>query len=177
MSLIISVGYSYTLITSYMEGRILRGQLQQIAEYVALNLVEVMNLVKYTNRSVPEPTYKVLKIPKDLGGRAYIIELKNETVGGKGYYIRARLLVRGDIEAVSMIPINTTELRIELKAEGNGTITSRSGNIDWTSVIHGGYEPGVYETVVWGMMNATQIDGTWIVTLTAGLGRLDIGGS
>ncbi|MEM4727653.1 MAG: hypothetical protein QXD04_05305 [Candidatus Bathyarchaeia archaeon] len=177
MSLIMSAGYSYTLITSYMEAQILRGQLQQIAEYVALNLVEVINLVKYTNRSEPQPTYKLLKIPKDLGGRAYIIELKNETAGGKGYYIRARLLIREDVEAFSIIPINTTELSIELKAEGNGTITSRNGNINWTSVIHGGYEPGVYETVVWGMMNATQIDETWIVTLTAGLGRLDRGGS
>jgi hypothetical protein len=173
MSLILASGYSYTLITSYMEAQILRGQLQQVSEYVALNLVEVINLVKFTNWSQPEPTFKTLKIPKDLGGRAYIIEIINETDRGRGYYIRASLLIRRDVEASSIIPINTTGVLIELKGEGEGILASRNGDIKWSSLVYGGSG----ELVVWGMMTAVQIEGKWVSTIRAGIGQLERGGS
>ncbi|MEM2127500.1 MAG: hypothetical protein QXH67_04675 [Candidatus Bathyarchaeia archaeon] len=169
MSLIISAGYSYTLITSYMEAQILRGQLQQIAEYVALNLVEVINLVKFSSWSSTEPTYKVLKLPNDLGGRAFMIELLNETVKGKGCYIRTKLVIRGDIEASSPIPINTTEFGIRLwylnaTESEEDRIETKGGYINRTNgMVYSGHE-----IVVW-----VRIEDT----ITAGLGILDRSGS
>lgn len=176
MSLILASGFSYTLITSYMEAQILRGQLYQIAEYVALNLVEVINLVKFSSQLSTGITYKVLKLPHDLGGRPYMIELLNETAQGKGCFIRAMLVMRRDIEASSIIPINNTIVIIEFKIEGNETLTSRGGIIYVSSIIYGGYEPGVYEPVVWGTATkAVKINENWVLTIKAGLGYM--GGS
>ena len=154
MSLIIASGLSYSVFTSYIEAEVLRRQLNQVAEHVALNLVEVVSLVNFSNYSSVEPIFKVLKLPQDLGGRSYIIELVNETSRGGGCYVRARLATRGDVYASSPILLGQGS-GLELKTEGEGTIDVQEGaggTIQWSGKVYGGVEG----FTVWGLMNGTR---------------------
>jgi hypothetical protein len=92
IGVVIAVGFSYTIITSYIDADIMKQQLNQIAEYVALNLIEITSLVNYANYS-GTPMMKILKLPSDLGGRTYsisLLKLVSET--GQGYYVEAQLV-------------------------------------------------------------------------------------
>ncbi|MEM2126904.1 MAG: hypothetical protein QW638_05445 [Candidatus Bathyarchaeia archaeon] len=167
MSLIIATGFSYTMITTYIETEVQRRQLHQVAEYVALNLVELMSLVNFSNYSSVEPVFKVLKLPKELGGRPYIIELLNETSQGRGCYVRARLADREDVEESSPLPVNALEAGLELRTQGEGAIPIMGGSggmIQWSGRVYG----GAGDIVVWGLMDGS--------TQTAGIGVWRKGG-
>ncbi len=163
IGLIIAASFSYTAVTSQIEAEAQRSQLHQVAEYVALNLVEVVSLVNFSNYSSVEPIFKVLKLPGSIGEKPYIIELVNETSQGRGCYVRARLAERGEINASSPIPINALEAGLELKTVGEGAIPVKGGSegeIRWMGMVYGGVE-GV---VVWGLMdgsNQTAGIGIW----------------
>jgi len=131
-------------------------QLNQIVEYTALNLVEIVNLVKFANFSNNEPMMKVLNLPSDLGGKAYIIKLMNETIQGIcRCYVYAQLVVREDIAATSPILLNSTQTRLKLKTEGDARPLTyplqvrlgKEGIIQWSSTVYG----GVQNIVVWGL--------------------------
>lgn len=173
ISLILAAGFSYTVFTSFMEAEVYRRQLHQVAEYVALNLVELINLVNFSNHSSKYPIFKVLRLPHALGEKAYIIELLNLTSQGKGCYVKARLVTRNDVEAYSPILINTTEIGLELKAfnttnippvwegwKGYHNVSEKEdeGKIWWSESVYG--DAG--EIVVWGVMYDTSTAGIGI---------------
>jgi len=151
IGLIIAVGLAYTIITSFIEADVNKKQLNQIAEHVALNLVEVISLTNFANFMSNETMMKVLKLPFDLGGKAYLIKLVmfNETGESQGYYVQTQLVTRNDITAKSLIPLNTTQTQQTLVTDGDGTLLVRggtAGTIQFSSIVYGGVE----NVVVWG---------------------------
>lgn len=127
IGLVIAAGLAYTIITSYIEADVRKQQLKQIAENVALNLVEITNLVNFENLFADKNVTKVVDLPTDLGGRAYVIQLVNGTSEGKGYYVYTYLLTRKDIDATSPIPLTTNQTQIVISC--SETVYSGTGNI------------------------------------------------
>jgi len=166
IGLVIATGLAYTIITSYIEADVTKQQLNQIAEHVALNLVKIVSLVKFANYLNNEPMMKVLKLPSDLGGKAYVIKLMNGTISGQGCYVYTQLVTREDIAASSPILLNSTQTRLKLKTEGDARpltypLPVRGGNegiIQWSSTVYGGERAGA-DIVVWGL--TLDIDTTW----------------
>jgi hypothetical protein len=114
ISLVIAAGVSYTIITSYMEAEANKQQLTQIAENVALNLAEITSLINFANFP-GNIQMKTLKLPSNIANKAYTIQLINETT--QGCYVQTQLATRRDINAKSLIPINSNQTHIELVTE------------------------------------------------------------
>jgi len=149
IGLVIATGLAYTIITSYIEAEVTKQQLNQIAEHVALNLVKIANLVNFANFLNNATIMKVLRLPLDLGGKAYVIKLINETRQGRGCYVYVQLVVRKDVAASSPIPLNSTQAQLILITDGEGTLQIRgekTNMIQYSSTIYGGAQ----DIVVWG---------------------------
>ncbi len=127
IGLVIAASLAYATITSYIETDVRRQQLKQIAEHVALNLVEIVNLVNFENLFVDENVTKSLSLPLDLGGHAYLIHLVDETDQSGGYYVDAYLLTRGDISAQSPIPLTTNQSHLVISC--SETVYGGTANI------------------------------------------------
>lgn len=114
IGLVAMTAMAYTIITSYIESDVKKQQLKQIAENVALNLVEMANLVNFENLFADRNVTKTIDVPTDLGGNVYLIELMNGIEEGQGFYVHAYLLTKNEINAHSPIPLNSnsTELLI-----------------------------------------------------------------
>jgi hypothetical protein len=160
ISLVIAVGLAYTLITYHIEAEVTRKQLEQIAEYVSLNLVEIVSLVNLANYS-GNVQVKIIEIPEDLGGKAYMIRLTKEA--GRGYCVEAQLSTRKDIVASSPVPINSTETQLKLITEDEGTLKVRgeAKAVYYSGAVYG----GAHDVVVWG--EKVSLNVTW-----AGIGLL-----
>jgi len=149
IGLIIAAGLSYTIIISFIEADVNKKQLNQIAEHVALNLVEIISLVTFANYSDIYAQMKILKLPSDLGGKAYTIQLINETSQNQGYYVQTQLVTRKDITAKSPIPLNSTQTQLKLITNEDGTIPVRGEDtkiIQYSGTVYG----GTHDVVVWG---------------------------
>jgi hypothetical protein len=147
IGLIITAGLAYTIITSYIETDIIKQQLKQIAENVALNIVEIVNLVNFANVGSNATLMKVLGIPSDLGGKAYAVQLVNETSQGSGCYVYIYLVSRMDVAASSSIPLNSTQTQLVLATDSEGTLLVRGNEtIQYSGVVYGGAK----DIVVWG---------------------------
>lgn len=169
IGLVIAVGLSYSIITSYIEADVIRKQLEQISEHVALNLVEIVSLVNFANFVKDRPMMKILDLPSDLGGKAYIIKLvKVEgTDQIKGHYVQAQLATREDVYARSSLPLNATQSQIVLITDTTGKlpVTGEDKIIEYSGSVYGGTQEIRDKTglvieqryvVVWGLkVNAT----------------------
>ncbi|HJW65816.1 MAG TPA: hypothetical protein VJ507_03435 [Candidatus Bathyarchaeia archaeon] len=114
--MVIAVGLSYTIITSYIEADVKKQQLKQISEYVALNIVEIANLVNFETLKESNMT-RTLSLPTELNGNAYTIQLVDWTSQGRGYQVNASLLTR-NIYTTSPIPINSTQTHLSISCSG-----------------------------------------------------------
>jgi hypothetical protein len=126
----------------------MKEQLNQIAEYVAVNLVEMTSLVNYANYS-GAPMMKILNLPIDLGGRAYDISLlKLASAVGQGYYVQAQLVTRKDVSGNSLIPFNSTQTHLTIITDGDGSLTigGETRTIKYSGMVYG----GTPDIVVWG---------------------------
>jgi hypothetical protein len=146
IGLVIAVGLSYTVLASYIEAEVARTQLEQIAEHVSLNLVEIVSLVNFANET-GNVQMKIISLPSDLGGKAYLVRLINET--GKGCFVQAELVTRNDVVASSIIPINSYETQLKLVTDGEnpGTLEVRGEVklIYYSGTVYG----GDHDIVVW----------------------------
>jgi hypothetical protein len=155
IALVIAVGLSYTIITSYIEAEVARTQLEQIAEHVSLNLVEIVSLVNFANYT-GNTQMKIIKLPTDLGGKAYMIRLVNET--GQGCYVKAQLATRNDVTASSPVPINSSETQLRLITSEEGTLKVRGEELKeiyYSGMVYG----GDHDIVVWGLKVSLNV--TW----------------
>jgi hypothetical protein len=169
IGLIISATLAYTIITSYIEADVAKKQLQQIAEHVALNLVEIISLVNFAHYSTTEPMIKILNLPVDLGGKAYTIQLINKTNQGEGCYVTATLVSRTDVTASSLIPLNSTQTQLTLITDTNGNFTLGKNEImRYSGIVYGGTEEirnstgqiiGQRQVAVWGLKYSSNT--TW----------------
>jgi hypothetical protein len=159
--LIVSVGLAYNIITDYLQTDIRKQQLQQVAENVALNLVEIINLANFGNSANGTLT-RVLDLPSDLAGKTYLVQIVNDTTQPNGCYIKTYLDTRPDITATSLIPLQANQPQVDL-ITSPGTLLGNQ--VVWhNATIYGG-SSGI---VVWAW-KGTGI--TW-----AGVGRLLAGG-
>jgi hypothetical protein len=115
IGLVISVALAYTIIVDYVEANVLKPQLKQIAEYVSMNIVNLISLTEFAYGESPSSTVvtKTLKIPRNLNEKAYLVRLVNE---GGNCYVEVKLVARGDIYATSPIPLNSTRARVTIAA-------------------------------------------------------------
>jgi hypothetical protein len=77
IGLVISAGLFYAVFTSSVQDDNRKKVLAQISESVALNLEEMINLVKFSKYS-SDYLIKIIDLPTDVGGKAYQIQLVND---------------------------------------------------------------------------------------------------
>jgi len=146
ISLVVAAGVAYSLITSYIEVEVRKQQLNQIAEYVALNLVEIVNLVNFANfSSDPGTMMRILNLPSNL---AYLIMLVDASGQGQGYYVYTQLMGREDVSARSLIPLNSTQTPVIFVVDSKGFLRVRGEDsrvIQYSSTVYGGAQ----DVVVW----------------------------
>jgi len=161
IGLVIAAGLSYTIITSYIETEVTKQQLNQIAENVALNLIEIITLVNFANYT-GNVQMKILELPSDLGGKAYTIQLINETSQNQGCYVQTQLVTRKDITAKSLIPVNSTQTHLKLVTDEEGTQQVRGENtkiIYYSGMVYGGTQD-IQDIVVWAWKESLWT--TWV---------------
>ncbi|MEM2905544.1 MAG: hypothetical protein QW587_07405, partial [Candidatus Bathyarchaeia archaeon] len=115
LSMLVAVGFAFSIISAVIEADLTRQQLADIAEYVSLNLGEMITLVDASNYQGVAMT-KVIQLPENIGGKVYLIRLVNDTVA-QGCYVEASLRTRPDIVAKSPIPLKTSGSGVEIATE------------------------------------------------------------
>ena len=174
IGLIISAGLFYTIFTSFVQDDNRKKELGQISENVALNLEEMINLIKFSKYS-SDYMIKIIDLPTDVGGRAYKIQL-NDTQGNdtQRFQVSAFLATQQTVSATSTIPYNSGDIPLKLnttetiyninvgvdnlKIACSGTIYGKNGiviwaNPDWNNSI--GYSPSLI-TIGIGWVEAQQ---------------------
>jgi hypothetical protein len=148
LGLIISAGLFYSIFTSFVQDSNREKQLGQISETVALNLVEMINLVKFSKDS-SDYLIKIIDLPTEVGGRSYKIQLVNET--NQGIYVHTFLTTQQTVSADSTIPYNTGEIPLKfnttetpiykinvgvenLTVACSGTIYGKNGAVIWANL-------------------------------------------
>jgi hypothetical protein len=153
IGLIISAGLFYSIFTSFVQDSNSEKQLGQISENVALNLEEMINLVKFSKYS-RDYMIKIIDLPTDINGRTYKIQLVNDSTTNKGLYVHAFLATQQTVSADSAIPynpglyssddtpliFNTTDIiyKINVGVENlivacSGTIYGKNGVVIWAN--------------------------------------------
>ena len=170
IGLVVSAGLVYSIFTSAAETDVKKQQLSQISESVALNLVEMINLVTFANYTY-EPMIKIVDLPVDLGGSTYTIELVNGTNEGKGYFVRANLTSNQHITASSVLPSNSGE---NLRIYSSPKTSEISAGMDKTAVICSSVVYGKSGTVIWGraQMETEEEGNSAVRFIEVGLGWL-----
>jgi len=140
IGLVISVALAYQIIVDYIEANVLEAQLEQIAEYVSMNLVNLISLTEFAYGDLSSPTVmtKILNLPEDLNERPYLIRLVNES---GNCYVEAKLVTRSDISARSPIPLNSTRARLTITTEETISEISNifpEGTITLSTTVYGG---------------------------------------
>lgn len=158
IGLVITAGLAYTTTASYVEVEATKVQLKQITEYVSLNLIEVISLVNFAN--YPNKQIKGLNLPKNIGGKAYVIKL---IVKGDKCYVRAELAA-GTVYTESLIPINFNSEDIRFLTEME-FIQGEGGEV-YSGIIYGGNS----NTFVWAELIRPNGE------IIAGLGWREMGG-
>lgn len=162
IGLVISACLAYGIIASYFETGVYKQQLQQVADYVSLNIVEIANLANFTSLEFTSNNtlVKAIDLPLDIGSKAYAVELMN-SYGQNLYNVTAYLLSQKDIRATSLMPFASARCLLETTAQ---TFIVNNGQAIVTSspIIYGGNN----NAVVWAWKGSGN--------LTAGLGRITI---
>ena len=143
IGLVISTGLFYTIFTSFVQDDNRKKELGQISENVALNIEEMINLVKFS-QYYNDYTIKIIDLPTDVGGRSYKIQLNAD----QGFQVSAFLATQKTVSATSTIPINSGDITLKLnttdtvypgievgvdnlKISCSGTIYGKNGTVIW----------------------------------------------
>lgn len=121
IGLVAAVGISYQAVASYIEANVYKTQLGQIAENVALNLVEVATLTEFSATKLQNQTLiKTVNLPLSLNEKAYLVRLISVDEGslGRRQYVQVELVTRSDIYARALIPLPSNYTNIVFKVEG-----------------------------------------------------------
>jgi hypothetical protein len=155
IGLVISAGLFYSIFTSFVQDSNREKKLGQISETVALNLEETINLIKFSKFS-NDYMIKIIDLPTEVGGRAYKIQLvddtndKNQDGTNRGLYVHTFLATQQTVSADSTLPynsgdiplkFNTTETiyKINVGVENltiacSGTIYGKNGAVIWANL-------------------------------------------
>ena len=144
LGLMISIGLSYAIITSYIEVDVTKQQLSQISEYVSLNLVEMTNLCRLANRTM----IKQIELPNDLTGKAYGIKLLFSE--DEGYYVRCYLVSRENVFSDSFLPFNINPQESPVEFEIGSDVSELPIGDQDTQIFYSNLVYGGNDVVVWG---------------------------
>ena len=142
IGLVISAGLFYTIFTSFVQDDNRKKELGQISENVALNMEEMINLIKFS-QFYPNCTAKIIDLPTDVGGRTYKIQLKdiNQT-----FQVNAYLATQPTVSTTSTIPYNSGDIRLETTE----TVYSLYNvGVDNLTIACSGTIYGKPQTVIW----------------------------
>ena len=105
IGLVISTGLFYTMFTGSVQIDSRQQELKQISQNVALNIEEMINLVKFETRSSDNSNYtvKILDLPTSIGGQTYKIQL----IDGNPMMVHSFLATQTTASADSAVPYNT----------------------------------------------------------------------
>jgi hypothetical protein len=148
IGLVISATLAYKTILGYVEAIILQAQLRQIAEYVSMNIVNLISLAEfaYGNASTLTVMIKVLKLPTDLAGEAYLVKLVCED---GDYYVQVELAMRSGLSTRLPINLSSTGTHVIFVTE---EVQLPDHNIKPSSVVYGGNP----NAVVWCWKNGSD---------------------
>ncbi|MEM2497793.1 MAG: hypothetical protein QXR81_05420 [Candidatus Nezhaarchaeales archaeon] len=133
-ALTISVALAFQVVVGYVEVNVLKTQLNQVAEYVSLNIASLVSLTEFAYGELYTWTVtKDLNLPTDLSGKSYLVKIIEED---GVYYVQVELAVRKSLNAKSPIPLNLTRTLLYIVTDSNFTITD--GTIKPCSEIYGG---------------------------------------
>jgi hypothetical protein len=167
IGLVISAGLFYSIFTSFVQDSNREKQLGQISETVALNLVEMINLIKFSKFS-SDYMIKIIDLPTEVGGRAYKIRLVDET--NQGIYVHTFLTTQQTVSADSTIPKNSGD--ITLKFNTTETIYKINVGVENLTIACSGTIYGKSSTVIWAILDWDYSTGL-PSSITIGLGWVE----
>ncbi|MEM2960885.1 MAG: hypothetical protein QXU67_04710 [Candidatus Bathyarchaeia archaeon] len=156
--LAISVAAYFVITASQLQSDILRQHLKEVGEYVSLNLMEIITLIDFEEYLNNVTMFKFLKLPPDISGYAYVIELISEYESRTSASINLYLLTRRDISASSIVPLNATGSSIKILTVNDGgvVLSTKGGRIESPGRLYSGRE----NIVVWGWRENSTL--TWV---------------
>ena len=163
IGLVISAGLFYAVFTSFVQDDNRKKVLGQTSETVALNLEEMINLVKFSKYS-SDYMIKIIDLPTDVGGRAYKIQLVNES---NRLFVHTFLANQQTLNANSTIPYNSGE--IPLKWNTTETIYNINVGVDNLKIACSGTIYGKNGTVIWANLDWDYVTAV-PVSITIGIG-------
>jgi hypothetical protein len=167
IGLVISAGLFYTIFTSFVQDDNIKKQLGQISETVALNLVEMINLIKFSKYS-SDYMIKIIDLPTDVGGRSYQIRLANDA---NRLYVHTFLTTQQTVSANSTIPYNSGD--IPLKLNTKETIYNIHVGVDNLKIACSRTIYGKNGTVIWANPDWTNSTGDSPSLITIGIGWVE----
>jgi hypothetical protein len=156
IGLIVTVGLAYTSFTSSIQDDIIKQQMEQVAENVARNIVEIANLLSFANYGKSNfSLMKVLDLPENFAERGYAIQLLDQTTQGKGYCVRTFLASANTTVADSPIPLNSTDTQLVIATNFTADLSVRgeTTTIQCSNIVYAGPKEtynGIRNIVVWG---------------------------
>jgi hypothetical protein len=167
IGLVISAGLFYTIFTSFVQDDNRKKELGQISENVALNLEEMINLIKFSKYS-SDYMIKIIDLPTDVGGRSYQIQLVNDT---NRLYVHTFLTTQQTVSADSTIPYNSGD--IPLKLNTTETIYNINIGVDNLKIACSGTIYGKNGTVIWTNPDWSNSNGDSPSLITIGIGWVE----
>lgn len=136
IGLVISATLAYQVVVGYVETNILKSQLKQVAEYVSLNIVSLVNLVEFAYGELSTETVtKDLNLPVDLGGKSYLVRIVKE---GDAWCVEAALATRADLNAKSPIPLSSTRALVRFITDPSSADGPSDENVAVAAELYGG---------------------------------------
>lgn len=149
IGLVISAGLFYTIFTSFVQDDNREKELGQISENVALNMEEMINLIKFS-QYYPNCTAKIIDLPTDVGGKTYKIQLNDDA--NQSFQVSAFLATQPTVSATSTIPYNSGDnsSNFQVRLETNETVQYVSNvGADNLTIAYAGTIYGKPNTVIW----------------------------
>jgi hypothetical protein len=168
IGLVISAGLFYTIFTTFVQDDNRKKELGQISENVALNLEEMINLIKFSKYS-SDYMIKIIDLPTDVGGRSYQIQLVNDT--NRGLYVHTFLTTQQTVSADSTIPYNSGD--IPLKFNTAETIYNINVGVDNLKIACSGTIYGKNGVVIWANPDWNNSNGNSPSLITIGIGWVE----
>jgi hypothetical protein len=166
IGLVISAGLFYTIFTTFVQDDNRKKELGQISENVALNLEEMINLIKFSKYS-SDYMIKIIDLPTDVGGRSYKIQLVNDA---NRLYVHTFLTTQQTVSADSTIPYNSGD--IPLKLNTTETIYNINVGVDNLKIACSGTIYGKNGTVIWANLDWDYLTGL-PSSITVGIGWVE----
>lgn len=149
--LVASVGFSFSLTSAYFRSDVLTQQMEDIAEYVSQNFVEIVTLIRISD-FVPLTLMRILNLPSSLDGRVYVVELVEGEGSHEGFQVHVYLMTEPTVSVRCPLLFNFTQDPVKFATDLEGG-TLLDGKIRYSNAVHSVAE----RIVAWGWMDGEEI--------------------